>query len=128
MPVTLRVFLWGLGVFGVGVLALGAFAPRHSGSRMGLTDAAQMKLKGLSDAVDMYYLDQRVLPPSLDVLTSPSKTTGEPYLDKIPLDPWNHEFEYTIVDATRRDFRLRSLGPDGRRASDDDLTFPEETQ
>jgi general secretion pathway protein G len=129
MPVTLRVFLWGLAAFGVGVLALGAFAPRvarHFGPSS--LDAAQMQLKGLSDGVQMYYLDHRVLPPSLDALTALSKRTGEPYIDKIPNDPWNHEYEYAIVDATKQEFRLRSLGPDGRPSSDDDLLYPAETE
>lgn len=42
-----------------------------------------------------------------------------PYTDKIPLDPWGHEYQYTFPGATGQDsFTIMSYGQDGQQGGD----------
>jgi hypothetical protein len=124
MPLTIKVLFWAFGVSSAVALAsLVLFRPRPSRGP-GLEDVAHMQMQRLRDGAQLYYLDHRVLPKSLDVLTNVSRRTGEPYVEAIPLDPWNRPYEYAVIESGRREFRVRSLGPDGRRDTDDDLSSP----
>ncbi len=78
----------------------------------------------MSDAVQVYYLANRQLPPSLDDLTKKDPKTNEPYIDKIPLDPWKHAYVYKIENVTRHEYTLTSAGPDGAFGTEDDIVYP----
>jgi general secretion pathway protein G len=45
-----------------------------------------------------------------------------PYLDKLPKDPWGHDYAYECPGKhNSNSFDLFSLGPDGRAGTDDDI-------
>jgi len=44
--------------------------------------------------LDQYKLEVYRFPDSLDDLTEPNPTTGQPFSKVIPLDPWNNEYDY----------------------------------
>jgi len=61
-----------------------------------------------------------LLQPPAD-LRNPAKWKG-PYLDvpKLPLDPWDNEYAYQLVDGTNGDqIQVWSVGPDGQPGTDD---------
>jgi general secretion pathway protein G len=107
-------------------LLIGIVGPRvWNALSSGSIDAAKMQMKGLSDAIDMYYLDTRTLPTSLEDLLQESKKTGEPYIDKIPDDPWNSPYQYRVINQARREFEISSSGEDKSPGSEDDLFYPD---
>jgi hypothetical protein len=44
--------------------------------------------------------------------------------DPYPWDRWDKPIEYRVVDADKRDFRLRSCGPDKKPDTPDDIVWP----
>ena len=76
-------------------------------------------------AIDIYYMENRSLPKSLEELTQPSGKTNEPYLKSVPQDPWKEQYEYRIVNAKNRDYVITSAGEDKQMGTEDDITFPE---
>jgi hypothetical protein len=61
------------------------------------------------------------LPEALRDLRDPEGTSP---FDAEPWDCWHQPFEYRVVDAGSRDFRLRSIGRDGRPDTPDDIVWP----
>jgi general secretion pathway protein G len=109
-------------------LLIGIVGPRvWNALKGGSIDAANMQMARLGDVVQMYYIENRQLPRSLEDLLQPSKKTNEAYIDKIPIDPWNNPYTYKITNEARREFEISSLGED-KQPSDDDLFFPERTK
>jgi general secretion pathway protein G len=107
-------------------LLIGIVGPKvWNALKSGSIDAANMQMKGISDAIDMYYLDTRSLPTTLEDLLQPSKKTGESYIEKIPNDPWQNPYSYKVLNATRREFEISSSGEDKTPGSDDDLFYPD---
>lgn len=84
---------------------------------------ARTQMANLGTAVDMYKLSNRRFPNSLEVLAEPDARTGEPYIDKIPQDPWGNDYEYRLM--SRREYQIRSGGRDGEFDTDDDVVHPE---
>lgn len=84
--------------------------------------AAQVDLRAIETALDMYRMDNFVYPSSdqgLQALVSkPSgfpeaKNWTEPYLKKAPKDPWGNEYQY-ISPGSSGPYDLYSLGADGK--------------
>ncbi|AMX02592.1 type II secretion system major pseudopilin GspG [Microbulbifer thermotolerans] len=84
--------------------------------------AAQVDLRAIETALDMYRMDNFVYPSSeqgLQALVSkPSgfpeaKNWTEPYLKKAPKDPWGNEYQY-ISPGSDGPYDLFSLGADGK--------------
>ncbi len=52
-----------------------------------------------------------------------SKDWTEPFLDRLPMDPWGHPYRYRRP-GTRDNapFDVWSVGPDGRDGTEDDVT------
>jgi general secretion pathway protein G len=94
----------------------------------GTKGAANAQMKSLTDAVNLYVLQSRALPNSLDDLTQPSKSTNEAIMDKIPLDPWDQPYQYRILDRTKKSFEIWSYGEDKNPDTDDDLHWPPKDQ
>ena len=57
----------------------------------------------------MFKMDQNDYPPSLDALMSPN-LAGEPYLKKLPLDPWGHAYQYEIAQGQAHIFTVSPKG------------------
>jgi len=102
----------------LGLLA-GLVAPKLF-SRVGQSKqvAARAQIELLSAALDQYSLDVGSYPSSLDGLIRSTGAAGwsGPYLKKnaIPLDPWNHAYNYKCCPGEHGDFDLWSDGADGR--------------
>jgi general secretion pathway protein G len=107
-------------------LLVGIVGPRvWNALKSGSIDTAKMQMKGLADALDMYYLETRALPRSLEDLLQPSKKTNEPYLDKLPMDPWNNPYTYKVINEARKEYEISSSGEDKAPGSEDDLYYPD---
>lgn len=77
----------------------------------GKKGTARAQIRNLVGAVNQYILDHNGPPDSLEELTEPDEETGQPYIKSIPLDPWDHEYEYIVNnDGT---FEILSYGRDG---------------
>ena len=91
---------------------------------------AKAQMANLGMAIDNYRLAKRQLPSSLDALTETSARSHNPhiegnpypYIDKIPLDPWGNDYEYSPLD--RNTYQLQSYGADGQPDTEDDLFYP----
>lgn len=110
-------------------LLLGVVVPNVFNALGGATkDTAKAQLKGIADAIDLFYLENRSLPKSLDELTQASPKTNEPFMKQIPVDPWKEQYEYKIVNARTREFTVASAGEDRQWGTDDDIVYPEKDQ
>jgi general secretion pathway protein G len=91
--------------------------------------SARTQLGLLEEAVKAYQIGVGSLPPDLNALLqapgdlpNPAKWQG-PYLDKstLPVDPWDQQFQYEIVDPANDKFKIFSAGPDRQPGSSDDI-------
>jgi general secretion pathway protein G len=87
---------------------------------------AQADIKGgIKTALDEFEVDNGFYPNSLqDLLTQPrnAKNWHGPYLDQLPVDPWQNPYQYSYPgkhNATGYD--LWSDGPDGKSGDTDDI-------
>lgn len=77
---------------------------------------AAADIQAISVAVQAYYMDEGKYPGSLEALT----TGEEPYLEKLPLDPWGNPYVYAYPGSHKPlKFDLYSYGPDGVPSDDD---------
>ncbi len=83
----------------------------------------EMQQKNFSTSINMYYLDKRQLPNSLQDLTSPSEKDNEPFIEAIPQDPWGSDYDYQIVNRQKREFEIRSAGEDKILGTEDDIVY-----
>jgi len=88
--------------------------------------AAQADINGgIKSALGQYEVDNGFFPRSLqDLLQQPSnvKSWRGPYLDKLPLDPWQNPYIYAYPGKHNPNgFDLSSAGPDGKPGNEDDI-------
>ena len=119
--------VWGV-LLGVAAVSLGLvlmpvdrFPMRGAPSR----DSALNQMRAFGGTIELYVVENKALPTSLDALTQPSGKTNEGFLKKIPPDPWGGTYRYQILDATARTYRITSSGEDRAFDTDDDIIFPE---
>ncbi|MCG5536231.1 type II secretion system major pseudopilin GspG [Ectothiorhodospira mobilis] len=84
---------------------------------------ARSDIRALESALNLYKLDNYNYPTTdqgLDALVERPDGRPEPrnwreggYIDRIPQDPWGHDYQY-LQPGSRGDFDLYSLGADGR--------------
>jgi general secretion pathway protein G len=91
----------------------------------GTKEAANQQMANLGGAIDMYVLENKSLPNSLDELTQPSKRSGQPYIEKIPNDPWDQPYTYRKSEGGRREYTITSSGEDKMAGTEDDMYFPQ---
>ena len=94
--------------------------------------AAQDQIRTFQTCLDMYHMDNGFYPSSDQTLTAlVVQPTGEPapakwkqYLNAaaVPQDPWGHEYIYQALDNNNYD--IRSMGPDGKDGTEDDILKP----
>ncbi len=94
------------------------------GRGLAQADLAKMQAKWMSDALAAYALDHGHLPERLDQLLDPS-SSKEPYIQRLPLDPWGQPYAYEITDAAANTYRVSSAGPDKTLGTPDDVIWPE---
>ena len=91
-------------------------------------EATKVQLKAIRDALEQYKLDNGFYPTTEQGLralvekptTPPVPQRWRQYMDKIPKDAWDREFLY-MSPGINRPFELRSVGPDGREGTEDDI-------
>lgn len=76
-------------------------------------------------AIELFVAEHGRLPPTLEALTELSAKFGDPFIEKIPLDPWGEAYSYRILDEGQRVYELRSAGEDQQRGTGDDVLFPD---
>ncbi len=91
-------------------------------------EATRVQLKAIKDALEQYKLDNGFYPTTEQGLralvekptTPPVPTRWRQYLDKVPKDAWDRDFIY-MSPGLGRPFELRSMGPDGKEGTEDDI-------
>lgn len=114
----------------IGLLA-GIVAPKIFGMKdKANIDAARGQVGLLYNACDLFRLNMNDYPASLNQLVEdPGQGSGKwagPYYDRLPKDPWGHEYQYEAQPGGAKP-RIYSHGPDGQAGTADDI-HAEETQ
>ena len=109
------------------VTLAGIVLPRMVGrGEQAKKDAAKTQIGSFKTALEMFEADNGAFPASLDDLVNqPGNATNwrGPYLEKIPVDPWNNQYQYVFPGKRNPNgFDITSPGPDGKLGTDDDIT------
>jgi general secretion pathway protein G len=80
---------------------------------------------GIKTALDAFEVDNGYYPKNLqDLIQQPSnaKNWHGPYLETLPIDPWNDPYVYYYPGKhNTTGYDLLSLGPDDKEGTDDDI-------
>ncbi len=83
---------------------------------------------GIKSALDSYKVDNGDYPKGTnglhELVQQQSGTTNwhGPYLDKLPVDPWGHKYNYEYPGKhDTNGYDLFSAGPDGKAGTEDDI-------
>jgi len=110
----------------IGILAA-LVIPRIAGrSEQARLTAAQADINGgIKTALDAFEVDNGFYPKSLqDLLQQPgnAKNWHGPYLEKLPVDPWNNPYIYVYPGRHNPSgYDLYSAGADGKAGNEDDI-------
>jgi general secretion pathway protein G len=111
----------------LGVLAA-IIVPRLTGvSEKARLQRASTEISNMKVPLSRYEIDVGHFPTSEEGLQSlvtqpPGLPEGKwqgPYLDRVPVDPWNKPYIYRFPGTQGTDYDLYSFGPDGREGNDD---------
>lgn len=112
------------------VMILGLLISLAAPRIIGRTDEARITkakadIRALEEALNMYRLDSGFYPTSeqgLDALVEKPTSGNIPrswreggYMERVPLDPWNHAF---LFASDGQSYVLRSLGADGEEGGE----------
>jgi general secretion pathway protein G len=91
--------------------------------------AAKVQIAAFRNALALFQVENGRFPSGTsglkDLVQRPKDAPDwhGPYLEKIPRDPWEHDYIYDCPGKHNvATFDLMSLGPDGRAGTDDDIT------
>lgn len=111
----------------IGILSA-TVLPRLSGrAEKARTARAKADIENIGLALKLYEMDNGSFPAALQALQDkPSGSEGAewsgPYLEKKPLDPWGHGYNYKFPgERNASAYDLSSLGKDGVESADDVL-------
>lgn len=89
---------------------------------------ARQDIRAVEASLNLYKLDNYVYPTTdqgLEALVQKPSSPPEPthwkqggYLDRLPVDPWNREYQY-LNPGAHGAIDIYSLGPDGQPSDDD---------
>ena len=103
--------------------------PKLSGrSEQAKETAALTQISSFGVSLDAFEVDNGYYPQNLEqLLVAPAKADNwrGPYLSKsvLPLDPWGNVYIYEYPGKfNAAGYDLTSVGPDGRKGGDDDIT------
>ena len=75
----------------------------------------------LVQSIQGYCAEHGSLPRSLYDLLTISPRSGETYISALPIDYWRRPYAYAIIEASNRQFEIRSAGEDGVLHTQDDI-------
>jgi general secretion pathway protein G len=81
---------------------------------------ARLEVAKVCQALDTYYSAFDRYPNSdqgLEALVTPNEKFSEPLLNKLPIDPWGHRYEY-IQPGRKGPYEVICYGADGREGGD----------
>lgn len=77
---------------------------------------ARADVSNISTMVEAYNMNEAKYPSSLSALSE----GNNPYMPKIPKDPWGHEYQYSSSSSRKGlRFEVYSMGEDGVASGDD---------
>ena len=89
-------------------------------------DSTKLDLHAFKQSIDTFYADTGSYPNDLnDLVERPdderiaSKWVA-PYIDKLKLDQWSHDFQYERTPQSQHPYELYSFGPKGEDASEEE--------
>jgi general secretion pathway protein G len=85
---------------------------------------ALQDITNLKAQLNTFEVDTGSFPASLDQLRENSANTANwhgPYIDKLPQDPWSHDYIYHPPTGDSTEFQILSAGPDGQEGTADDI-------
>ena len=106
-------------IAGIAVVNIGGF--QNSANKK----IAATTINALKSSLETYRLELGSYPQQLEALHEQPSDLADPtkwyqfHKEEIKPDPWGNPYEYTLNGA---DFELRSLGPDGKSGTEDDIT------
>lgn len=88
---------------------------------------AKTDISNLKTALSAFEIDAGRYPTTEEglnaLVTRPADVTAwnGPYVEKVPKDPWGHEYVYRSPGSNGSDYDLLSVGPDGNEGTKDDI-------
>ncbi|MFO0933247.1 MAG: type II secretion system protein GspG [Planctomycetota bacterium] len=107
----------------IGMLLIGLVGTDTWSTGPASEDTAAMQARNFAQALDLFRRRTGALPARLDALVAEDPHSKEPYLDRVPNDPWGTPYRYVVRDARRGRFEVRSAGRDRAFATDDDVVL-----
>jgi general secretion pathway protein G len=101
------------------------FANRNEDAKK---SAALQDITNMKAQINVFEVDTGGFPTSLDQLR---ENTGNitnwhgPYIDKLPQDPWGHDYIYHPPSGDSTEFQILSAGKDGQEGTADDVPPPD---
>lgn len=88
----------------------------------------ESQMRHLSSVLETWIDRHKALPSGgLQELTSTDAETGEPWLVRVPRDPWGQPFRLTGLESGGTRYLLASAGDDGLFDTGDDIVWPRYT-
>jgi len=91
-------------------------------------NAAKTQISNLKTALGTFEIDNGRMPTTEEGLAALATNPGnlpnwKGYLtdNKLPQDPWNHDYQYRCPGTNGKDYDLFSMGPDGVAGTPDDI-------
>jgi general secretion pathway protein G len=114
-------------VLAILALLAGIVLPKLTGTKARANkDAAKTQISSFKTALDMFEADNGHYPKSLNDLMVKPRDVGSDwhqYLEKIPVDPWEHPYIYVFPGRhNQTSYDLSSAGPDGQAGNEDDIS------
>ena len=94
----------------------------------GRQNAARAEIKEIANGLEQFQLDEHRYPTNgegLAILTQTTTKRPEPFLARIPLDPWGRNYQYNNPGRNNQPFEILCLGADGKEGgegADADIT------
>ena len=105
----------------IGLLA-GLVAVNVSGYLVkGKREAAKAQIATFDQALESYHATQSSYPSNdqgLQALTRSTNEMPEPFIERIPKDPWGNPYQYNAPGRDGRPYEIISYGADGREGGE----------
>ena len=107
----------------IGMLLIGRVGTDTWSTGPASEDTAAMQARNFALALHAFRQRTGALPARLDALVAEDPHSKEPYMERVPNDPWGTPYRYDVRDARRGRFEVRSAGRDRAFDTDDDVVL-----